>query len=431
MTGRRRSSRHVVTGVLVLGALLVTACGSSNANGSASVSAADRPTTTEVSRCATAHPASWMGCLVRVDPAFGTIPISGLALPGAHNAGTFNLDPRAFDTQQGSACTDFVPQDAALGGVSANWFETQDESITEQLDQGVRFIDLQVAYNGDGIVQRGWRVVQTLFSESPLYDYLDQVAAWAKRHPSEAVVVDFRDVCYDNRPSRAIAAGLFSNFVTPSDVGGGSATLATVAFDAGDPSRSFATTTVDQVVQQGGGGHNVVVLLPKDVPDAGVLTTRYHVRPVFTIDAGANAKESSSALPVAFPVSAVAPTASSMFAAANAELAIDPTHGTPAFGSQVGTGLHEVQLAYSFDPGESTSLLATFGGLVQSASASSLGAAPATLPPWEAGLWNPSGPGALSRNQILLTWGHRANVVLADGVENNGYVPAVIGLNAK
>jgi hypothetical protein len=356
--------------------------------------------------------------------------LSGLALPGAHNAGTFNLDPQSFDAQQGSACTDFVPQDATLGTVFARWSETQDESITEQLDQGVRFIDLQVAYNGDGSAQQGWRVVQTQFSEWPLYDYLDQVAAWAKLHPSEAVVVDLRNICYDNHPGPAIAAGLFSNFATPSDVGGGTTTLAKVAFDAGSPSRSFATTTVDQVVQQSGGGHNVVVLLPRDVEDATVLTTRYHVRPVFTVDAGAKPKSSSTALPVAFPVAAVAPTTSSMFAAANSQLESYPTRATPAFGSLAGTGLYEVQLAYSFDPSKRTSLFTTFGGLVQSAAAATPGAAPATLPPWEAGLWDPSGAGAVSRNQILVTWGHRANVVLADGVENHGYVAAVIGSNA-
>ena len=431
MTGRRLFAPHVAAVVLVLGALLATACGSSSANGSSTEPAAARPSTTEASGCATAHPATWMGCLVRVDPAFGTLPISGLALPGAHNAGTFNLDPQSFDTQQGSACTEFVPQDATLGTVFARWFETQDESITEQLDQGVRFIDLQVAYNGDGSAQRGWRVVQSQFSQWPLYDYLDQVAAWAKRHPSEAVVVDFRNICYDNRPGPAIAAGLFSNFATPSDVGGGTTTLAEVAFDAGEPSRSFATTTVDQVVQQGGGGHNVVVLLPRDVEDAATLTTRYRVRPVFTVEAGADAKASSTALPVAFPVAAVAPTASSMFAAANSQLASYPTHATPAFGSLVGHGLYEVQLAYSFDPGEQSPLFATFGGLIQSAPASTPGTAPATLPPWEAGLWDPNGAGAVSRNRILVTWGHRANVVLADGVENRGYVAAVIGLNAR
>jgi len=112
-----------------------------------------------------------------------------------------------------------------------------------------------------------------------------------------------------------------------------------------------------------------VVLLPRDVEDATVLTPRYHVRPVFTVDAGAKPKSSSTALPVAFPVAAVAPTTSSMFAAANSQLESYPTRATPAFGSLAGTGLYEVQLAYSFDPSKRTSLFTTFGGLVQSAAA--------------------------------------------------------------
>jgi hypothetical protein len=374
-----------------------------------------------------------MGCLVGVDPAFGARPVSGLVLPGALNAGTFNLDPHSFDTQPGSACTDFVPQDIGQASGLARWNEAQDESITRQLDQGVRVVDLQVAYNGNGGARGGWRVVQTQFSEWPLYDYLDQVSAWAVRHPSEAVVVDFRVICYDNQPSGAVAAGLFANFATPSDVGGGATTLAEVAFDAGVPSRSFATTTVDQVVHQGGGGHNVVVLLPRGVRDPTVLTGRYHVRPVFTTDPGSGA--SSTALPVASPVLAVAPTTSSMFAAANAQLGGYPALATPAFGSLVGTGLYVVRLAYTFDRADAAPLVATFGGLVQSATADPAGtSAPSgtspTLPAWESGLWAPVGTGALSRRQILATWGRRANVVLADGVEYGGYVAAAVEANA-
>ena len=53
-----------------------------------------------------------------------------------------------------------------------------------------------------------------------------------------------------------------------------------------------------------------------------------------------------------------------------------------------------------------------------------------TLPAWEAGLWAPVGTGALSRRQILATWGRRANVVLADGVEYGGYVAAAVEANA-
>ncbi len=49
------------------------------------------------------------------------------------------------------------------------------------------------------------------------------------------------------------------------------------------------------------------------------------------------------------------------------------------------------------------------------------------LKAWEAGLWGAGAP----RNQILAAWGHRANIVLADGVEYGGYVNAVVALNAK
>ncbi len=45
----------------------------------------------------------------------------------------------------------------------------------------------------------------------------------------------------------------------------------------------------------------------------------------------------------------------------------------------------------------------------------------------EAGVWGANAP----RNRILAAWGHRANIVLADGVEYGGYVNAVIALNAK
>jgi len=49
------------------------------------------------------------------------------------------------------------------------------------------------------------------------------------------------------------------------------------------------------------------------------------------------------------------------------------------------------------------------------------------LSAWEAALCSANAP----RNQILAAWGHRANVVIADGVEYSGFIQAVIGLNAR
>lgn len=424
MMRRISSGPKLAAGTLVLVAFLVTNSAAASANGPSGVPASARPSMAQVSKCAAA-PATWMGCLVHADQAFGKLPISELALPGSDNAGTFNLDAQSFDTQKGSACTGFVAKDASLGKVFGRWTSTQDETITEQLDQGIRFIELQVAYNGNGSVMTGWRVVQSQNSEWPLYDYLDQVAVWAKAHPSEAVIVQLGRVCYDNTPSPQVDAGLWSNFASPGDFGG-KTTLTSVAFDAASPTRSFATTSIDQVVTQGGGGHNVVVLVPDNVLDSRALLTKYRVHPVFTANPGDNSTGSARDLRVAMADAGVTPTASNKFASANSQIAGYPLDARPAMGSLAGTGLYETKLAYSFNPREQEALFAGFGGLIQPYTAKST-----SLPAWEAGLWSPGGGGVESRNQILAKWGHRANVVLADGVENGGYIGAVIDLNAR
>jgi hypothetical protein len=142
------------------------------------ITAARRPTPAMVADCVSQHPGTWMSCLVKADPYFGRFALSALALPGSRNAGTYNLDPESFDTEASSACTSFTTHDAKLGPEFARWSQTQDETITEQLDQGIRFVDLQVAYNGNGSATEGWRVVSSLYSDYPLYDYLDQIAIW-------------------------------------------------------------------------------------------------------------------------------------------------------------------------------------------------------------------------------------------------------------
>jgi hypothetical protein len=164
---------------------------------------------------------------------------------------------------------------------------TQDESITQQLDQGVRYLDLQVAYNGNGSPTLGWRVTQNVFSDFPLYDYLDQVAQWAHQHPTEVVIIGIRRICYDGNPTTAIDDGLWSNFSTPSTIGGGGTTIADVAFDAASLGKnSFATATIDDIVQQQGGGHTVVVLAPSTAVARGVLARKYDVHAAFTTLAG-------------------------------------------------------------------------------------------------------------------------------------------------
>ena len=400
-------------------------CGSSS-----SAPPASRPTVAQASSCASSHPATWQGCLVEAQPGFASVPISELALPGSHNAGTYNLDPQGYDIAANSTCTLDTPQNAAVRSVPAPWFQTQDETITQQLNQGIRYLDMQVAYNGGGSATKGWRVAQTLLSQFPLYDYLDEVAAWAKAHRSEMIVVDFRNVCYDNDPTDAIAKGLFSNFTTRSDEGGGTTTLRDVAYSAPAQSSLFASATIDEVIHQGGGGHNVVVLMPSDVRAASSLSSVEHVHAVFTAPAGSNGTSTNRTLPMARSLTATAPTSSTLFSSSNALLQSAPTTAKPALGSMAGKGLFEAGLTYTFDLAAATPLVATFGGLIQPA-ASPIGTRSATLPAWQEGMWGPAVLGTVTRTGILSAWGNKTTVVLADGVEHEGYIPAVITRNGR
>ena len=220
-----------------------------------------------------------MRCLVKARPAFADVPLSSLAIPGAENAGTFNLDPQAFDTQPGSACTTLSAGYGAGGAKAQRFSTTQDQTVTTQLDDGVRWIDLHVGYNGGGNAVTGWRVVQNLYSSWPLSEYLDQVANWAAKHPTEAVVVDLSTICYDHNPTAAIDQGLWANFATKSAEGAGPKTIADVAARPSSFGGSLASATLRDLARR---GHNVVVLIPAFAVGWQALPGTYHVNPVRT-----------------------------------------------------------------------------------------------------------------------------------------------------
>ncbi len=354
-----------------------------------------------------------MHCLVKAHPTFANVPLSYLALPGAENAGTFNLDPQAFDTQAGSACTTFSGG-TSVGGAKAQRFSTtQDQTITQQLDGGVRWIDLQVGYNGGGNPITGWRVVQNLYSNWPLFEYLDQVANWASGHPTEAVIVDLSTICYDHKPTAAVDEGLWANFATKSAEGAGPHTLADVATNPASFGGSLASATLGDLTRA---GHNVTVLIPATAPDSKVLSTSYHVEPVRTTSPKATSKGSAV---VEHSDPTVAPTSPVQFATANTALESFPTTSDPPLGSLQGKGVYVGKVAYELQgasPAAQASIFSAFVGLI---------ASQGIFKAWMSGLWN----GAYG--QILASWGDATNVVLTDGVEQGGFVAQVIERNGR
>ena len=356
-----------------------------------------------------------MGCLTKAHAAFAHVPLSDMALPGAENAGTFNLDAQAFDNQAGSACTTFSPGTSISPAKAVRFSATQDETIIKQLNGGVRWIDLQVGYNGSGNAIGGWRVTQNLYSSWPLSEYLDQVAYWAALHPSEAVVVDLSTICYDHDPTAAVDRGLWANFATKSIENAGPFTLADVAARPSSFGGSLAQATLAGLTRN---GHNVVVLVPSDAKDWQVLRDTYGVDPVLTTAPGGGSKGRGT-LPVEHADPRIAPTTPAEFPQANTGLAVFPTKADPPLGSILGKGFYVAKLAYELQgaaPADQSAILKNFPGLITSQG---------IFEAWMVGLWKGAYP------QILARWGTATNVVLADGVDQGGFTPAVIERNGR
>ncbi|MHB1584044.1 MAG: PI-PLC domain-containing protein [Acidimicrobiales bacterium] len=408
--GRRR------LGALLLLAVVAAACSSSPSQPTAhkaQLPASVWPTQAQANACATGSPSDWMRCLEQAHPAFADVPLSYVALPGAENAGTFNLDPQAFDNQAGSACTTISPGLTLDGTRTQRFSATQDETITRQLQGGVRWIDLRVGYNGGGNPVSGWRVTQNLYSNWPLSEYLDEVANWAWFHPTEAVVVDLSAICYDHHPTAEVDKGLWANFATKSVEGAGPLTLADVAARPSSFGGSLASATLRQL---GEARHNVVVLIPATARDWQILETNDHIEPVRTVPPGHSTRGTTE---VEHSDPRVAPAGPAEFTTANSDLASFPTAADPPLGSLHGKGVYVSKLAYELKGAPAATqkqIVSSFVGLVASEGG---------FPAWMSGLWKGQ------YGQILQHWGGATNVVLGDGVDLGGFTAAVIERNGR
>jgi hypothetical protein len=360
-----------------------------------------------------------MGCLVQARAAFGATALSQVSMPGSLGAATYDLDPQSFDVFHGSACSSFTRSLVTQGAQVDRWHAAQQATLTEQLDLGSRFLELNVGYNGVPQPQLAWRVDNTLYSEQPLQDYLIAVAEWAKAHPTEVVVVDLRRVCADGAPA-ALQLALWkavANNVSLATPGRG-LSLSSVMYDAGARGApALGRLTIDDVVHQRGGGHNVVLLVPSTVGARHSIRGILHADPYF-VGPGMST--------VAFSDTGVVPTATAGFASANQTIAHQASTAVPPIGSLAGKGLYVSPVAYDLaaaSASDRATLFGTFGGLVTPYTPPG----GTTLPAWESGLW--PGGATPTAAAIATRWGHQANVVAVDGIDSSGVVPAVIALN--
>ncbi len=140
--------------------------------------------------------ANWMKNLMVLDE-FRSATLLDLALAGTHDTLTYDLSLEVSDGGIDdhdrlakilhnhdkiipNAGADFVRQQA----------QTQALTVTQQLDNGIRFLDLRMMYEYSARKdKKDWYSLHLLQSNKPMLSYLTEIRDWLVAHPSEVVVL--------------------------------------------------------------------------------------------------------------------------------------------------------------------------------------------------------------------------------------------------
>lgn len=140
--------------------------------------------------------ANWIAHLL---PLITNVTILDLALPGAHDAMTYDLSTSMSDGYEPSEIPYVVTEilhdltPLVAGSFIRDQGTTQGLNVTAMLDSGVRFIDFRIMYTGvinDYVpFKKDWYCLHGCQTKHRAIDYLKQVRQWLDQHPSEIVVL--------------------------------------------------------------------------------------------------------------------------------------------------------------------------------------------------------------------------------------------------
>ena len=163
----------------------------------AATDAAPRPTPV------TAFPANVDRWMAEYGPVIAERPLTSVVFPGTHDSGTASIDALPVTLQSGSefdVLRTALPAAWAFGALPGlilsssvrAWSVTQNRSIIEQLNDGVRYLDLRFCW--DASTQKT-RICHGAFG-ADVPTTIDEIAAFinAPDHGREIVIVDIKDV---------------------------------------------------------------------------------------------------------------------------------------------------------------------------------------------------------------------------------------------
>ncbi len=123
----------------------------------------------------------------------GKKKLNEIALPGAHDAGTFAISESksgiiSLGDRDGLSSPDNkkVKRFLSFGSVFSDWAKTQERTTAEMLDDGIRYFDLRVCVDGKGVLM----TCHGLYGAS-VAAILDDVKAFTDKNPREIVLLGF------------------------------------------------------------------------------------------------------------------------------------------------------------------------------------------------------------------------------------------------
>ncbi|MEQ1605701.1 MAG: hypothetical protein ABL999_12620 [Pyrinomonadaceae bacterium] len=133
---------------------------------------------------------TWMSDNARI---LGAKRLNEIAIPGAHDAGTFAIVPAKrtdilFGKGDGLTSPDNKrnKQLLSVSGLFSRWAKTQERTTAEMLDDGIRYLDIRVCVNEKGILMTCHGVYG-----APLESILDDVKVFTDKNPRELIILGF------------------------------------------------------------------------------------------------------------------------------------------------------------------------------------------------------------------------------------------------
>ncbi|KAK1327451.1 hypothetical protein QTO34_013087 [Cnephaeus nilssonii] len=169
--------------------------------------------------CRASPHADWMSAL---SPRLWDVPLHHLSIPGSHDTMTYSLSKKSPVSRSASQLLQVLAKvlPCLLQPVVLKWSVTQPRlvgtgegarggphgsclhpgptpspagvDVTEQLDAGVRYLDLRIAHMPEGS-PKNLHFVHMLYTTLLVEDTLTEISEWLERHPREVVVLACRN----------------------------------------------------------------------------------------------------------------------------------------------------------------------------------------------------------------------------------------------